>query len=100
MADDELIDGGEAEVPQGAAVFPPIPAELGVQPLLLAVLHAIVFLAGSDEDIVQPEAGGGAVQHSAASRPRLRGEAWGRVREDMAVLVRTARQQGWSKQQV
>ena len=33
------------EVPEGAAVFPEIPAELGVHPLLLAVLHAVVFLA-------------------------------------------------------
>ena len=30
----------EPEVPNGAAVFPLIPAELGVHPLLLAVLHA------------------------------------------------------------
>ena len=34
------------EVPEGAAVFPTIPAELGVHPLLLAVLHAVVFLEG------------------------------------------------------
>ena len=38
------------EVPDGAAVFPEIPAELGVQPLLLAVLQATVFLAGSTEE--------------------------------------------------
>ena len=42
------------EVPDGAAVFPLIPAELGVHPLLLAVLHAYVFLDGSDDDGRQP----------------------------------------------
>ena len=47
---------GDAEVPEGAAVFPLIPPELGVNPLLLAVLHATVFLAGSDEKIVNPAA--------------------------------------------
>ena len=44
-------DENEADpaVPDGAAVFPTIPAELGVNPLLLAVLHATIFLAGSDD---------------------------------------------------
>ena len=53
---EEEGDGSEedddAEVPDGAAVFPLIPPELGVNPLLLAVVHALVFLAGSDEDVV------------------------------------------------
>ena len=44
------------EVPEGAAVFPLIPAELGINPLLLAVLHAAVFLGGSTEDVIQPAA--------------------------------------------
>src|ERR1700731_4589492 len=52
--DEELPEG--AEVPEGAAVFPPIPPELGVHPLLLSVLHAVVFLSGSDDDIVNPAA--------------------------------------------
>ena len=30
----------DGDVPEGAAVFPEIPAELGVNPLLLAVVHA------------------------------------------------------------
>ena len=41
------------EVPEGAAVLPEIPPELNIHPLLLAVLHAVVFLAGSEEHIVQ-----------------------------------------------
>ena len=44
---DEQSDAAD-ETPDGAAVFPLIPAELGVHPLLLAVLHAYVFLDGSD----------------------------------------------------
>ena len=35
------------ESPEGAAVFPLIPPELGVHPLLLAALHAYVADAGS-----------------------------------------------------
>lgn len=44
------------EVPDGAALFPVIPAELGVHPLLLAVLHAVVFLEGSGADVVNSSA--------------------------------------------
>ena len=44
------------EVPEGAAVFPLIPVELGINPLLLAVIQATVFLAGSDENLVEPAA--------------------------------------------
>ena len=42
------------ETPEGAAVFPLIPAELGVHPLLLAALHAYVFLEGSDAGVLDP----------------------------------------------
>ena len=34
------------EAPDGAAVFPLIPPEFGVHPLLLAVLHALLSLSG------------------------------------------------------
>ena len=44
--DDEHDDETESEVPDGAAVFPDIPLELNLHPLLLAVVHTVVFLAG------------------------------------------------------
>jgi hypothetical protein len=87
-------------VPEGAAVFPPIPAELGVNPLLLAVLHATVFLAGSDEDVVHPGAASEAVEIMADYLRRLDAAAVARLREDMACLVAYARQQKWPKQDV
>ena len=52
----EMADEAGAAVPEGAAVFPLIPPELGVNPLLLAVLHAIVFLDGSAKEIIEPSA--------------------------------------------
>ena len=42
-------------VPEGAAVFPLIPLEVDVHPLLLAALHAVVFLEGSEEGIVHAD---------------------------------------------
>jgi hypothetical protein len=88
------------EVPEGAAVFPEIPAELGVHPLLLAVIHATVFLAGSDESVVQPEAAAEALEALAGYLRRLEGDTLRRVREDLATLVAYARQQKWPKRQV
>jgi hypothetical protein len=88
------------EVPEGAAVFPNIPAELGVNPLLLAALHATIFLAGSEENIIQPAAAAEAVQIIAQYFGRLADEARERVREDMATLVSYARREKWPKQLV
>jgi hypothetical protein len=90
-------EAGGAEVPDGAAVFPEIPAELGVDPVWLAVVHATVFLAGSDEEIVQPDAADEAVQGIAGYLRRLEGDRLRRVREDMACLAAYARQQKWPK---
>jgi hypothetical protein len=86
-----------AEVPEGAAVFPLIPAELGVHPLLLAVLHAVVFLSGSDDEVVQPDAALEALEYVAGYLQRLEGPALERVREDLACLVGYGRQEKWPR---
>jgi hypothetical protein len=86
------------DVPEGAAVFPEIPAELGVNPLLLAVVHALVFLAGSDEEVVAPPAADEAVQSMANYLQRLEGKNLAQVREDMDCLTNYARQAKWPKQ--
>jgi hypothetical protein len=93
-------DDADTAVPDGAAVFPQIPAELGVQPLLLAVLHATVFLAGSTEEVVHPDAAAEAVEAMADYLQRLDRAGRDRLREDMACLVAYARQQKWPKQLV
>jgi hypothetical protein len=93
-------DAPEDDVPEGAAVFPTIPRELDVNPLLLAVLHATVLLAGSDEDIVDPEAADEAVGTMAEYLVRLKGPLLRQVQEDMSCLVAYARQQKWPRQLV
>ncbi len=90
-------DEEPAEVPDGAAIFPEIPADLGVNPLWLAVLHTTVFLLGSDDSIVDPEAAEEAAQGVALYLGRLEGAQLRSVREDMATLIGYARQQKWSK---
>lgn len=90
----------ESEVPEGAAVLPSIPPELGVHPLLLAVLHAVVFLAGSDDDVVNPDAAAEALECLAEYLQRLDGAERERVRADIACLSEFARRERWSKQEV
>jgi hypothetical protein len=89
----------ESDVPEGAAVFPAIPAELGIDPLLLAVLHAVVFIEGSEENIVNPVAAEEALDHLAGYVQRLSGPQLQKVREDFDCLSAFARQQSWPKVQ-
>jgi len=96
MADPEDQEP-EDQVPEGAAFFPTIPAELGVNPLLLAVVHATVFVTGSEEHIVQPDAADEAFQAIADYLRRLEGEPLRAAKEDMACLVMYARQQKWPR---
>ncbi len=95
MADDPTPDS-----PEGAAVFPLIPAELGVHPLLLGVLHAYVFLEGSEEAVVNGTAAGEAMEYLATYLQRLDGAELRRVREDVQTLVGFAKHEKWPKQQV
>jgi hypothetical protein len=88
------------EVPDGAAVFPEIPRELGVHPLLLAVLHAYVFLDGSDASVVNPEASSEAMEYVALYLQRLSGVELERAKEDLDTLVGYAGEKKWPKQYV
>lgn len=87
----------DREVPDGAAVFPLIPAELGVHPLLLAVLHAVVFLDGSDPSAVQPDAADETLEYVAGYLQRLQGKDLERIREDVQTLLVHARQEKWDR---
>jgi hypothetical protein len=93
-------EGPDESVPEGAAVLPEIPAELGVQPLLLAVLHAVVFLDGSAGDVVVPDAAAEALEYMATYLQRLAGPDVRRLREDLDALVAYAKQQQWPKENV
>lgn len=97
--EDETSDEAD-EVVEGAAVFPEIPEELGVNPLLLGIIHSFVFLDGSDPHIVNPAAGTEAMEYLVVYLQRLKGNELNRVKEDMEVLVGYAKEQKWPKQYV
>ena len=88
------------ETPDGAAVFPLIPDELGIHPLLLAVLHAYVFLEGSEATVLNPAVAEEAMNYLVTYLQRLKGEDLRRVREDMTTLAGFAKSERWPKQQV
>ena len=88
------------QVPDGAAIFPVIPEELGIHPLLLAVLHSIVFLEGSTEEVVHPDAADEAVQFLMSYFQRLRGADLKRLREDLETLISFARQEKWGAEEI
>jgi hypothetical protein len=90
----------EGEVCKGAAVFPLIPAELGISPTLLAVMHAFVFLEGSEPDVVNPRAAEEALHYLATYLQRLSGPELDRTRLDLAVLADFARQEKWPRENV
>jgi hypothetical protein len=86
-----------SDVPAGAAVMPQVPEEVGVHPLLLTALHAIVFLQGSDETVVAPAAADEQLELIAGCLQRLEGADLQRVREDLVVLSSYAKEQRWPK---
>lgn len=83
------------EVPPGAAVFPFIPEELGVHPLLLAVLHTVVFLDGSAEEVVHPGAADEVSEYLVTYLHRIKEPELQRIREDLQCLLAFARQEKW-----
>jgi hypothetical protein len=88
------------EAPDGAAVFPLIPPELGVHPLLLGVLHAYVFFEGSDPAVVHPAAAEEAMHYLVTYLQRLSGPDLRKVREDLHALVGFAKAEGWPREHV
>jgi hypothetical protein len=92
-----MSDAPEPQVPEGAAVLPLIPSELGADPLLLAVLHAVVFLDGSDDRVVNPQAATEALEYLAGYLQRLEGPQRRKVLEDLEALAAFGRQEGWAR---
>ena len=87
------------EVPEGAAVVPLIPEKAGVSPLFLAVFHALVFLEGSSEEIIDPSGADEAAHYLATYLQRLSGDELRRLKKDLKRLSDYARKQRWSADQ-
>lgn len=100
MANSPVPDEPCSDVPDGAAVFPLIPEELGIHPLLLAVIHSVVFFDGSDADVINDAAANESLNYLATYLQRLRGPDLKRIREDMDALLAFAKQEGWPREEM
>ena len=86
--------------PDGAAVFPLIPEELGIHPLFLAALHAYVFLEGSEAPVLNGEVAEEAMEYLVTYLQRLTGKDLQRLKEDLSTLAAYAKSEKWPKQQI
>lgn len=87
----------EIQVPEGTALFPEIPDQLGINPLLLSLLHMVVFLAGSDEEVVDENASAAVLDQIASYLQRLSSKEIKKLKEDLASLAAFAREEKWAE---
>ncbi len=91
--DEEESPDGETPGLEGIALFPDIPPELGIDPLLECLISMVVFITASDEDLVNPGAADEAFAHLQNVLSKLNGKRLARIREEIVVIA------GWVKDQ-
>ena len=78
---------------EGIALFPEIPEELGIDPLLECLLSMVVFITASDENLVDPKAADEAFAHLQVVLSKLDNKRIARMSEELEVVA------GWVKDQ-
>lgn len=78
---------------EGIALFPEIPEELGIDPLLESLLSMVVFITASDENLVDPKAADEAFAHLQVVLSKLDNKRIARMSEELEVVA------GWVKDQ-
>jgi hypothetical protein len=81
-------------------MMPSVPAELGIDPLLLALLHTTAFLDFSDDDAVEPEAANEALERVEQYVQRLPDERLASLQADLEKLEEHATQVGWPEDMI
>lgn len=97
--DDDTLDDDDAEV-DGAGLLPVVPPELGIDPLLIALLHAAAFLDLSDDDSVDPELAGDVLEHVGMYVQRLPAERVQDIERQLRTLSEHAEAQRWPEELV
>lgn len=100
MADDdeelEREGAGELEDP----VMPLVPAELGIDPVLLCVLHCAAFLDLASVDLVDADAAGDVLENLESYVKRLSPERLTEIQRQLDVLEEWAENAGWPEELV
>jgi hypothetical protein len=102
MADDELDDGANDDGAEGLEdpIMPVVPAELGIDPLLLALLHCAAFLDLAGEEEVDPDAAGDVLENLEVYVKRLPLERLGELQSQLEKLEGWAEDKGWPEELV
>jgi hypothetical protein len=87
-------DATEAELE--SAMLPAVPEELGVDPLLLALLRCGSFLDLSGEEVVNAEIAGEVLEHVGMYVQRLSDARLDEIEAQLESLQSYAVEQGWS----
>ncbi|MEZ4219462.1 MAG: hypothetical protein R3B13_00945 [Polyangiaceae bacterium] len=80
-------------------VLPVVPLALDIDPELLALLHMVAFLDLSDDDQMDPEAAGDALEHVGMYMQRLGPERIAAFGAQLDRLARHAASEGWLESQ-
>jgi hypothetical protein len=81
-------------------MMPSVPGELGIDPLLLALLHTTAFLDFSDDDAVEPAAANEALERVEQYVQRLPDERLASLQADLEKLEEYATQAGWPEDMI
>lgn len=77
------------------AFLPVIPEELGIDPVLLGLLHTAAFLDLADDDSVDPEFAGDVLEHVGLYIQRLGPERASEIEAQLEKLGKHAADSGW-----
>lgn len=91
MAADDKGSGKEA-----VSGLPLVPAELGIDPVLLALLHCAAFLDLSGEGIVEPGAATDVLEHVGLYVQRLSPDELADIADQLAALHEHGAEAGWA----
>ncbi len=81
-------------------MLPSVPEELGIDPLLLALLHTTAFLDFSDDDTVEPEAANEALERVEQYVQRLSEARLAALQADLEKLEEHATDTGWPEDMI
>lgn len=107
-AEIRLQETGASSMPEGrgewvemnAYVMPELPASLGVDPVVAALIHVASFLELSGDDAVDPDAATKAMEHLGFYLGRLPARKIAAIREQLDRIAAHAQAQGWDQEAV
>jgi hypothetical protein len=98
MADDERTEATDSGLED--PIMPRVPAELGIDPILLALLHCAAFLDLASDDLVDPESAGEVLESLEIYVKRLPPDRLAQIQRELEKLEEWAEQSGWPEELV